>query len=67
MTSKPTCTNSPTTSSVEKALSSEYLSDIYCGGYSGGDLPLPIPNRAVKPACADGTAPPGGRVGSCRF
>ena len=44
-----------------------YLSqDIYCGGYCGGDPPLPIPNREVKPAIADGTAPPGGRVGSCR-
>ena len=39
---------------------------IYCGGYSGGEPPLPIPNREVKPAIADGTAPPGGRVGSCR-
>ena len=38
----------------------------YCGGYSGGEPPLPIPNREVKPAIADGTAPPGGRVGSCR-
>ena len=37
------------------------------GGYSGGVPPLPIPNREVKPAIADGTAPPGGRVGSCRF
>ena len=27
------------------------------GGYSGGDTPLPIPNRVVKPARADGTAP----------
>ena len=45
----------------------EYLSQvIYCGGYSGGEPPLPIPNREVKPAIADGTAPPGGRVGSCR-
>src|SRR5437773_4929486 len=25
------------------------------GGYSGGGTPLPIPNRAVKPASADGT------------
>ena len=39
----------------------------YCGGYSGEDPPLPIPNREVKLASADGTAPPGGRVGSCRF
>ena len=39
----------------------------YCGGYGGGDPPLPIPNREVKPAGADGSAPPGVRVGSCRF
>ena len=39
---------------------------IYCGGYSGGEPPLPIPNREVKPVIADGTAPPGGRVGSRR-
>src|SRR5581483_546984 len=25
------------------------------GGHSGGGTPLPIPNRAVKPASADGT------------
>src|SRR5690606_29183266 len=30
-------------------------------------LPLPIPNRAVKPARADGTAVTGGRVGRCRI
>ena len=29
----------------------------------GGAPPLPIPNRAVKPASADGTATPSGRVG----
>ncbi len=46
----------------------DYLSQvIYCGGYSGEDPPLPIPNREVKLTSADGTAPPGGRVGSCRF
>ena len=39
----------------------------YCGGYSAGAPPLPIPNREVKPGRADGTAPPGGRVGRCRF
>ena len=33
------------------------------GGYSGGVPPLPIPNREVKPACADGTAMQCGRVG----
>ena len=42
-----------------------FSQDIYCGGYSGEDPPLPIPNREVKLAIADGTAPPGGRVGSC--
>ena len=26
------------------------------GGYGGGVPPLPIPNREVKPVCADGTA-----------
>ena len=35
------------------------------GGYCGGVPPLPIPNRAVKPACADGTAMQCGRVGDC--
>ena len=43
------------------------FSEIYCGGYSGEDPPLPIPNREVKLTSADGTAPPGGRVGSCHF
>ena len=33
------------------------------GGYSGGVPPLPIPNREVKPARADGTAMQCGRVG----
>ena len=35
------------------------------GGYSGGVPPLPIPNREVKPARANGTAHECGRVG-CR-
>ena len=39
----------------------------YLGGYCGGVPPLPIPNREVKPACADGTAMQCGRVGSCLF
>ena len=47
---------------AEDAISQE----IYCGGYSGEDPPLPIPNREVKLTSADGTAPPGGRVGSRR-
>ena len=47
---------------------SRYLfSETYCGGYSGEDPPLPIPNREVKLTSADGTALPGGRVGSCHF
>ena len=37
------------------------------GGDSGGVPPLPIPNREVKPACADGTAMQCGRVGNCLF
>ena len=37
------------------------------GGYCGGVPPLPIPNREVKPACADGTAMQCGRVGGCLF
>ena len=43
------------------------FSETYCGGYSGEDPPLPIPSREVKLTIADGTAPPGGRVGSCHF
>ncbi len=39
---------------------------IYSGGYSDGEPPLPIPNREAKPVIADGTARPGGRVGSRR-
>ena len=47
---------------------SGYLSQVkYCGGYSGEDPPLTIPNREVKLTSADGTATPSGRVGSCRF
>ena len=47
---------------------SVYLSQVtYCGGYSGDEPPLTIPNREVKLTSADGTAPPGGRVGRCRF
>ena len=95
--SKPTCTNSPTSSSVwvfacwrvgrwklrgiarnDRYTANRYrnesfplpwslFSETYCGGYSGEDPPLPIPNREVKLTIADGTAPPGGRVGSCHF
>ena len=34
------------------------MSSLISGGYSGGVPPLPIPNREVKPARADGTAHP---------
>ena len=34
------------------------------GGYCGEVPPLPIPNREVKPTCADGTAMQCGRVGN---
>ena len=61
-----TSTNRPKVflSKTEPKLS---LSEKYCGGYSSVDPPLPIPNREVKHTNADGTAPPGGRVGRCRF
>ena len=39
----------------------------YYGGYSVGVPPLPIPNREVKPVCADGTAMQCGRVGDRPF
>ena len=37
------------------------------GDYCGGVPPHPIPNREVKPACADGTAMQCGRVGGRHF
>ena len=43
------------------------FADDISGGYCGGVPPLPIPNREVKPACADGTALQCGRVGGCLF
>ena len=40
---------------------------MFSGGYGGGDIPVPIPNTAVKPTCADGTwGSPPGRVGRRR-
>src|SRR6267143_480134 len=42
-------------------------SPTFSGGYIGGVPPVPIPNTAVKPSRADGTARfPCGRVGRCR-
>ena len=40
------------------------MSSLISGGYCDGVPPLPIPNREVKPVCADGTAMQCGRVGS---
>ena len=40
------------------ALAFAQICQPYSGGYSGGVPPLPIPNREVKPARADGTAHP---------
>ena len=37
--------------------------NVILGGYCAGVPPLPIPNREVKPDCADGTAMQCGRVG----
>ena len=43
----------------EKTESTSFVcSNNISGGYSDGVPPLPIPNREVKPARADGTAHP---------
>ena len=40
---------------------------IFSGSNGAGETPVPIPNTAVKPCSADGTAPSrGGRVGRRR-
>ena len=71
---EPTRTNSPITfvSSFRSSLSRHTGSRLW--GFRkhkrrrrGGATPLPIPNREVKPACADGTARKGGRAGGCRL
>ena len=43
------------------------MSNPTSGGYCVGVPPLPIPNREVKPDCADGTAQQCGRVGDRLF
>ena len=72
--SKPSITNCPNTF-FRKFIVSTVCWVHYCfacvqirhnplsGGYCGGVPPLPIPNREVKPTCADGTAMQCGRVG----
>src|SRR5437016_13059600 len=44
------------------------IDDPVSGGDGGGETPVPIPNTAVKPSSADGTArSPCGRVGRRRI
>ena len=71
---EPTRTNSPITfvSSFRSSLSRHTGSRLWGSGNTkrrrrGGATPLPIPNREVKPASADGTARKGGRAGGRRL
>ena len=44
-----------------------FILKIHPGDHGEGETPVPIPNTAVKPLIADGTAAIGcGRVGRCR-
>ena len=73
--SKPSITNCPNTFFRKVHSFNCIFSSLSCfacvqirhtplsGGYCGGVPPLPIPNREVKPTCADGTAMQCGRVG----
>ena len=73
--SKPSITNCPNTFFRKVHSFNCIFSSLSCfacvqirhtplsGGYCGGVPPLPIPNREVKPTCADGTAIQCGRVG----
>ena len=73
--SKPSITNCPNTFFGKVHSFNCIFSSLSCfacvqirhpplsGGYCGGVPPLPIPNREVKPTCADGTAMECGRVG----
>ena len=73
--SKPSITNCPNTFFGKVHSFNCIFSSLSCfacvqirhpplsGGYCGGVPPLPIPNREVKPTCADGTAMQCGRVG----
>ena len=75
--SKPSITNCPNTFFRKVHSFNCIFSSLSCfacvqirhpplsGGYCGGVPPLPIPNREVKPTCADGTAMQCGRVGRC--
>ena len=73
--SKPSITNCPNTFFRKVHSFNCIFSSLSCfacvqirhnplsGGYCGEVPPLPIPNREVKPTCADGTAMQCGRVG----
>ena len=73
--SKPSITNCPNTFFRKVHSFNCIFSSLCCfacvqirhtplsGGYCGEVPPLPIPNREVKPTCADGTAMQCGRVG----
>ena len=63
---EPTRTNGPKSFMWKGVAPRSNLSSDIRGGFSRGVPPLPIPNRAVKPARADGTDTPVGRVGRRR-
>ena len=73
---KHSCTLVYSSATVTAALSHYYVNDIrYRKHFRYKDFrwpwrrgpPLTIPNREVKPVCADGTATPSGRVGRRLF
>jgi hypothetical protein len=41
---------------IEKELKQSNIAIKFPGDNGGGETPVPIPNTAVKPSCADGTA-----------
>ena len=69
-----TCTNGPKSFfqrklayDEEKSVFFLYSLRLYIAvAIATGNRLFPIPNREAKPVIADGTARPGGRVGSCR-
>ena len=55
--------NETTKQQIYKYSFVQSIVNLISGGYCGGVPPLPIPNSAVKPTCADGTAMQCGSVG----
>ena len=53
--------NKTTKQQIYKYSFVQSIVNLISGGYCGGVPPLPIPNREVKPTCADGTAMQYGR------